>query len=74
MSTNALRDTPGEQMSDGPADLFSKFDPLIQTREQLLSTGVTDPFGLVMEKSSARRSPYATGARRSCSAPIITWA
>lgn len=32
------------------SDLFSKFDPLIETREQLLSTGVTDPFGLVMEK------------------------
>jgi glycine C-acetyltransferase/8-amino-7-oxononanoate synthase len=31
-------------------DLFSKFDPLIQMREDLLSTGVTDPFGLVMEK------------------------
>ncbi len=31
-------------------DLFSKFDPLIQQREALLSTGVTDPFGLVMEK------------------------
>ena len=31
-------------------DLFSKFDPLIETREQLLSTGVTDPFGLVMEE------------------------
>jgi 8-amino-7-oxononanoate synthase len=31
-------------------DLFSKFDPLIETREQLLSTGVTDPFNLVMEK------------------------
>lgn len=31
-------------------DLFSKFDPLIETREQLLSTGLTDPFGLVMEK------------------------
>ena len=31
-------------------DLFSKFDPLIETREQLLSTGITDPFGLVMEK------------------------
>src|SRR4030095_17210530 len=26
------------------------FDPLIETREQLLSTGVTAPFGLVMEK------------------------
>ena len=31
-------------------DLFSKFDPLIQQREALLSTGVTDPFNLVMEK------------------------
>lgn len=31
-------------------DLFSKFDPLIQMRTDLLSTGVTDPFGLVMEK------------------------
>ena len=30
-------------------DLFSKFDPLIETREQLLSTGITDPFNLVME-------------------------
>jgi glycine C-acetyltransferase/8-amino-7-oxononanoate synthase len=27
-----------------------KQSPLIQTREQLLSTGVTDPFGLVMEE------------------------
>ena len=31
-------------------DLFSKFDPLIQQRETLLSTGLTDPLGLVMEK------------------------
>ena len=31
-------------------DLFSKFDPLIETREQLLSTGLTDPFNLVMEE------------------------
>ncbi len=31
-------------------DLFSKFDPLIQQREALLSTGVTDPFSLVMEQ------------------------
>jgi 8-amino-7-oxononanoate synthase len=36
---------------DSPmTDLFSKFDALIETREQLLSTGLTDPFGLVMEK------------------------
>ncbi|WP_257546572.1 aminotransferase class I/II-fold pyridoxal phosphate-dependent enzyme [Sphingopyxis sp. DBS4] len=31
-------------------DLFSKFDPLIKQREDLLATGVTDPFSLVMEK------------------------
>lgn len=31
-------------------DLFSKFDPLIEQRRALLSTGVTDPFNLVMER------------------------
>ena len=31
-------------------DLFSKFDPLIRQREDLLATGVKDPFSLVMEK------------------------
>lgn len=31
-------------------DLFSKFDPIIQQRETLLATGVTDPFSLVMEE------------------------
>jgi len=31
-------------------DLLSKFDPLIQERENLLATGVKDPFSLVMEK------------------------
>ncbi len=31
-------------------DLFSKFDDVIAMREGLLSTGVTDPFGLVMEE------------------------
>jgi 8-amino-7-oxononanoate synthase len=31
-------------------DLFSKFDPLIKQREDLLSTGITDPFSLVMEQ------------------------
>src|SRR4030095_14529758 len=51
MSTNALRQPAGEPPSDSSErDLFSKFDPLIQTREQLLSTGITDPFGLVMEE------------------------
>lgn len=31
-------------------DLFSKFDSLIEQREALLSTGITDPFSLVMEE------------------------
>jgi 8-amino-7-oxononanoate synthase len=31
-------------------DLFSKFDPLIKQREDLLSTGITDPFSLVMQE------------------------
>jgi len=31
-------------------DLFSKFDALIAEREALLSTGVRDPFGIVMEE------------------------
>ncbi len=31
-------------------DLFSKFDPLIEQRRDLLSTGLTDPFNLVMER------------------------
>ncbi len=31
-------------------DLFSKFDPLIEMRANLLASGVEDPFGLVMER------------------------
>ncbi|RKF20589.1 aminotransferase class I/II-fold pyridoxal phosphate-dependent enzyme [Altericroceibacterium spongiae] len=31
-------------------DLFSKFDPLIKQREDLLESGVEDPFNLVMER------------------------
>ncbi|MGB7409124.1 MAG: aminotransferase class I/II-fold pyridoxal phosphate-dependent enzyme, partial [Pontixanthobacter sp.] len=34
----------------GDTDLFSKFDETIAMRENLLSSGVTDPFSLVMEK------------------------
>lgn len=33
-----------------PIDLLAKFDPIIQTREQLLAAGVEDPFNLVMEQ------------------------
>ena len=31
-------------------DLFTKFDPLIEQRAALLSTGITDPFSLVMDE------------------------
>ena len=31
-------------------DLFSKFDPLIEQRRALLSAGMEDPFGLVMQR------------------------
>lgn len=31
-------------------DLFSKFDPLIRQRQDLLDSGYEDPFGLVMER------------------------
>ncbi|MBS7668232.1 serine palmitoyltransferase [Croceicoccus gelatinilyticus] len=31
-------------------DLFSKFDPLIKQRQDLLDSGLEDPFGLVMER------------------------
>jgi 8-amino-7-oxononanoate synthase len=42
-------DAPVEREGAGP-DLFSKFDPLIRQREDLLATGQQDPFSLVMEK------------------------
>ena len=35
--------------------------PLIQMREGLLATGVTDPFGLVMEKVISPAGRSATG-------------
>lgn len=45
----AQADRPQELAGDMP-DLFSKFDALIKQREDLLGSGLTDPFGLVMEK------------------------
>jgi glycine C-acetyltransferase/8-amino-7-oxononanoate synthase len=39
-----------EMVVGGQPDLFSKFDPLIQMRENLLASGVEDPFSLVMER------------------------
>ncbi|WP_298165785.1 aminotransferase class I/II-fold pyridoxal phosphate-dependent enzyme [Novosphingobium sp.] len=42
-------------------DLFSKFDPLIETRRSLLATGVTDPFSLVMEKVLSPTTAICSG-------------
>ncbi len=42
-------DKPVELEGDRP-DLFSKFDPLIKQRSDLLASGMEDPFNLVMEK------------------------
>lgn len=38
------------EAATAPVDLLAKFDPIIQTRETLLASGVEDPFNLVMEK------------------------
>ena len=42
-------DRPATLVGTGP-DLFSKFDPLIEMRANLLATGQEDPFSLVMEQ------------------------
>jgi len=39
-----------ETIEGGQPDLFSKFDPLIEMRRNLLASGVEDPFSLVMER------------------------
>ena len=44
-------------------DLFSKFDPLIEQRETLLKTGLTDPFNLVMEKVESPTVAICNGRR-----------
>ena len=44
-----------------PTDLFSRFDPLIQQRQALLDTGVTDPFSLVMEKVLSPTTAICSG-------------
>jgi 8-amino-7-oxononanoate synthase len=44
-------DKPVDALTNMPTgDLFSKFDGLIAEREALLSTGVRDPFAIVMDK------------------------
>src|SRR3954454_17565812 len=45
------------------ADLFSKFDPLIEQRETLLETGLTDPFNLVMERVESPTVAICNGKR-----------
>ena len=44
-------------------DLFSKFDALIEQRETLLSTGLTDPFNLVMERVESPTVAICNGQR-----------
>src|SRR6059058_1258203 len=44
-------------------DLFSKFDSLIEQRETLLSTGLTDPFNLVMERVESPTVAICNGKR-----------
>ncbi len=45
------------------ADLFSKFDPIIEQREALLAAGLTDPFNLVMEKVESPTVALCNGKR-----------
>ena len=44
-------------------DLFDKFQPLIDQREALLSTGLTDPFNLVMEQVISPTVAICSGRR-----------
>ncbi len=50
MSEGIAQSEKPQNLKGGESDLFSKFDPLIQMREGLLSTGQQDPYALVMEK------------------------
>ncbi|MEO7654269.1 MAG: aminotransferase class I/II-fold pyridoxal phosphate-dependent enzyme [Sphingomicrobium sp.] len=45
------------------SDLFAKFDDIIALREGLLATGVTDPFGLVMEQVESPTVAICNGRR-----------
>ncbi|MFL6733142.1 MAG: serine palmitoyltransferase [Sphingomicrobium sp.] len=44
-------------------DLLSKFDPLIEQRQALLDTGVTDPFNLTMERVESPTVAICNGRR-----------
>ena len=50
MSEGISQPDAPQELEGNAADLFSKFDPLIRQREDLLATGQQDPFSLVMEK------------------------
>jgi 8-amino-7-oxononanoate synthase len=50
MSEGISHPNAPEVLEGNRPDLFSKFDPLIKQREDLLASGVEDPFSLVMEK------------------------
>ena len=45
------------------SDLFAKFDALSEQREGLLSTGITDPFNLVMERVESPTVAICNGRR-----------
>ena len=45
------------------SDLLAKFDPLIEQRQALLATGLTDPFNLVMEKVESPTVAVCNGRR-----------
>src|SRR5207248_5196176 len=49
--------------AEGVTDLFSKFDPLIEQRETLLRTGLTDPYNLVMDKVESPTVAICNGKR-----------
>ena len=44
-------------------DLLSKFDPIIEQREALLASGLTDPFNLVMERVESPTVAICNGKR-----------
>ena len=49
--SESISQARGPAITEGETpDLFSKFDPLIKQRADLLAAGYEDPFGLVMEK------------------------
>ena len=45
------------------SDLFAKFQPIIDIRDNLLATGITDPFNLVMERVESPTVAICNGKR-----------